>query len=109
MKISLRTKEIEADDEFREHVQRRAAFALSRFGDDVKEVEVRLENVNGRRDGVDKRCSLVVRTRRQFDPIEIETVHEDASAAVDLSFGRAARTVARKLELHVASRARSGR
>ncbi len=49
--------------------------------------------------GVDKNCKLVIRVRRHENPIVVETTHDELKTAVDLSFGRVSRTVARVLDL----------
>jgi ribosomal subunit interface protein len=101
MRVSIKTRNIECDEELRAYVNRRVAFALSRFADAVQSVEVLLEDVGT----TDQRCWFQVHVRRGGDPIECETTHSDLLAAIDLTSGRAGRTVARRLDLKLAPRA----
>lgn len=107
MKLDIKSRHIECDEELRDYVNRRAAFALSRFGPDVRAVEVTLEDVNGPRGGVDQRCKLIVTLKRESEPVVCETTHSELRTAVDLSFGRASRSVARTLDRRADRRVRS--
>ena len=104
MRISIRAKGVENNDALQERVRRRAAFALSRFGDVVQDVDVLLEDVNGPRGGVDQRCRFLVSLRRGDSPVICETIHADINAAIDISGDRVGRTVARAMERHHRSR-----
>lgn len=98
MRIEIKSRGVDVDTELREYVHRRAAFALSRFGDDVREVLVTLEDVNGPRGGIDQLCKLVVTLRRVDEPVVCETTDKEMQAAIDIAFGRASRTVARNMD-----------
>jgi putative sigma-54 modulation protein len=60
MQIITHTRTFENTDELRERVERRLRFALDAFGDHVQAAHVQLEDVNGPRGGVDKRCQISV-------------------------------------------------
>jgi len=97
MKIELRFRGLEASDSLREHTVRRIHLHLSRFGQDVSAVAVRIGDVNGPRGGLDKRCRITVRGPR----LRLSTLEElsaDAYAAVDSAVARVARAVGRDLE-----------
>lgn len=47
--------------ELRRYAERRLAFALRRFRHRIRDVRLRLVDLNGPRRGVDARCSLVAR------------------------------------------------
>ena len=70
MKIAI-TSKVECTDELREFVQRKLAFALSRFADRVQSVDVLLDDVNGPRGGIDQRCRLIVGLKRELSLIHI--------------------------------------
>lgn len=98
MRISIRTKSTDCGEDLREYTDRRTAFALSRFANSVEAVDVLLEDVNGPRGGVDRRCRFIVKVRREPDPVVAETTHQDIRAAIDLTSSRIARSVARALD-----------
>ncbi len=104
MRVSIRARGIECDKELRGYVNRRVAFALSRFADSVRSVEVQLEDVNNARGGVDRRCMFLVNVKRESESIVCETTHADIQSAIDLACGRAGRTVARALDHRIARR-----
>lgn len=80
-------------------ISRRVLFALSRFRDRVRNVLVRLEDVNGPRGGLDQRCAIEVRMRRGG------CVYADAyDRAADAAVGRAATRIARRVRDTFAAR-----
>jgi putative sigma-54 modulation protein len=97
MRIEVRGHGLELSPELKEHASRRIRFALSRYGDHVRLVRVRLEDTNGPRGGVDKECRLqvvgprigqAVVTARAADPLD----------AVDQAARTAQRTVRRAVD-----------
>ena len=60
MQIITHSRTFENTDELRERVERRLRFALDGFRDHVQTAHVQLEDVNGPRGGVDKRCQISV-------------------------------------------------
>ena len=46
-------------DELREHAQKKLAFALRRFQDQIRHVRLRFEDVNGPKRGIDARCLVI--------------------------------------------------
>ncbi|MDQ3263924.1 MAG: HPF/RaiA family ribosome-associated protein [Myxococcota bacterium] len=97
MRVEIKTRHVAVTEQVREHIERRLHFALSRFGPELRSVRVLLEDVNGPRGGVDKRCQLTLRGPRVGN-ITIEEMSADASAAVDIAADRAARALARSLD-----------
>ena len=55
MKLNVRTEGVQITEGLLEHVDRKLRFALGRFGDHVRDVRVRLKDVNGPRGGEDHR------------------------------------------------------
>lgn len=60
MQITTHSRTFENTDELRERVERRLRFALDGFGRHVQTAHVQLEDINGPRGGVDKRCQISV-------------------------------------------------
>ena len=93
MKLEIRWKGTERSEALAEHVRRRLPFALGRFAGHVRRVVVRLEDTNGPKGGIDKRCS--VQTIGALGGAVIETRDADFVAAVDRAFELCGRAVAR--------------
>ena len=103
MKIEVRFRGLESSDALREHVSRRIHLHLSRFGNEVTAVLVRIADVNGPKGGIDKRCQVTVRGPR-FGSATLDEASGDAYSAVDTAVERIGRSVGRGLD-----RARSDR
>ena len=58
MRIEVRGLRLKATNAIVMHIQRRLGFALERFGERVRDVGVRFEDVNGPRGGQDKQCRI---------------------------------------------------
>ncbi len=86
-----------AGSPLRTHAERRILFALSRFAGRLREVRVRLGDVNGPRGGVDKRCTVLVRGPG-FSPLFVEVLDSDVVAALDRAADLARRVVIRALD-----------
>jgi ribosome-associated translation inhibitor RaiA len=96
MRIEVRGRHLEVAEELRRHAERRLRFALGRFTGAVGRVTVRVEDINGPRGGVDKRCRLVVALAPRGELI-IEDEDVDLRALLDRSAERAGRAVERRL------------
>ncbi|MEZ4647768.1 MAG: HPF/RaiA family ribosome-associated protein [Candidatus Eisenbacteria bacterium] len=92
MKIEMQSRGIELTEHLKAYVDRRVRFALSRHGQHVRRIQVRLADLNGPRGGLDTRCQMEVFVN-QGDPIVVDVQDMDAKLAV----GRAARTAGRRL------------
>jgi ribosomal subunit interface protein len=108
MQIEIRTRGIETTNELRQHIERRIHFALGRFGAEVSSALVRLDDINGPRGGVDKRCHIVVVGAR-VGALTVDELDADVIAVVDRALDRAARSVRRSLERQQWHRARLDR
>jgi ribosome-associated translation inhibitor RaiA len=97
MTISVHGSGFHMSRRIRRLVNRRVAFALSRFGQQVKSVSVGLEDLNGPRGGTDKRCSM----QADLTPggsVRVEKTDSELPAAVGRTAMRLAQAVARALE-----------
>ena len=81
-------------DTLRQHAERRLRFATDRFQNQIRNVILRLSDVNGPRGGVDKLCRLTATLRHG------RTIH---TAARNSSFYGAVNTAVRRLQ-HALSR-----
>lgn len=96
MRLSIRASGIELSEELRRHVERRLLFALSRFGERVKDVTVRLADLNGPRGGIDKRCRMLAQLAPR-GAIRVVKTDGDLQAAIDRCAERLGRSVVREL------------
>lgn len=97
MRIDIRCRDIEGAGDVSGHAQRRLRFALSRFEVRIRRVRVTVEDVNGPKGGVDKRCTVVVSGGWTDKPVVASTEAADWQEAVDRACDAAARAVARGL------------
>lgn len=84
-------------DALREHVVRRTHIELGRFGEEVSSIVVRVQDLNGPKGGVDKRCRVTIRGRA-IAAVQIDAFSADAYSAVESALERAARVVGRELQ-----------
>ena len=81
-------------DELREHAQKRLAFALRRFQDQIRHVRLRFEDVNGPRRGIDARC-LVIAQLTNGKRLVVEATTAWPSASVTQAAKRLAEVLRR--------------
>ena len=92
MRLMIYARKVTLSQTLRDHVERRLRFALGRFGNRIDRVTVRLEDLNGPRGGVDKRCRIeacVVRSGK----LQVEVTDAEIEPAVDRAADRIARRV----------------
>jgi ribosome-associated translation inhibitor RaiA len=80
--------------QLRELVESRARFVLRRLGWLVPRADVQLSDVNGPRGGVDKRCTVELRTDGA-GTVVVTSVASDWRSALDQALNRAARFLLR--------------
>lgn len=97
MNIDIKTLGFGLTRGLREHVIHRLATGLGRFEARLRQVVVRLSDLNGPRGGVDKHCQLLVRIDGA-SPIVVRDTEEDLYVAVDRAAERAGRTLARQVQ-----------
>lgn len=97
MKLQVHWNGLTANPTLQDHLERRLAFALGRFGEEVSRVCVRLADMNGPKGGVDKLVRLRVVGRR-LTTVIITDSDADLSAAIDRASDRLGRAVGRALE-----------
>ncbi|HOW69988.1 MAG TPA: HPF/RaiA family ribosome-associated protein [Phycisphaerae bacterium] len=96
MRITIHGQGVDLDRSLKEHIRRRLQFAMSRFSTRVREVVVRLADINGDRGGADRSCRIMVHLS-PTGTIMIEDCDVDHLVAIDRAADRAGRAVAREL------------
>jgi putative sigma-54 modulation protein len=81
----------------REYLRRKLGRRLGKFAPSIERVSVRIEDVNGPRGGIDKRCRIKI-VLSQLPSVMVEEQHPDLQAAMDRALARSARVVRRTLE-----------
>ncbi|MDP1832660.1 MAG: HPF/RaiA family ribosome-associated protein [Geothrix sp.] len=97
IQIQIRGIGVPTSEALSAHVERRLAFALSRFSSRVDRVVVRFSDLNGPKGGLDKVCQVGF-TVKGLGPESVEAQDADLYCAVDLAAAKAGRRVARLLE-----------
>jgi ribosome-associated translation inhibitor RaiA len=97
MRIHVHCRGFAPTEALRLHGERRLLYALSRFGRQVRAVRVRLDDLNGTRGGIDKRCQIVAQLVPWRD-VRVEQLDGDLYAAIDRAADRAHQAVAREIE-----------
>lgn len=105
MRIHVRSKGIEEGKAVSDYARKRLAFAIGRFDWAVRAVSIRLEDVNGPRGGVDKRC-VVRASGDDLDERVVEVADVSAFAAIDRAMEILRRAVARALGRGAPARSR---
>ena len=99
MSIEIRSKDFSITDAIREHARRRMRFALDYFAIDrfrkVKQVVVRLGDLNGPKGGEDKFCRITAEVGHRT--VVVEDVHSNLYAAISRATRRFAQTASREL------------
>lgn len=96
MKTELRAKNIQQPQDYQEHASRKIALELSRYRDRLSGVTVWLEDLNGPKGGVDKRCRVRV-NGPEVGQIVAESRDVDLKTALGRAISIAGRAVARSL------------
>ncbi len=96
MNIEVRARGLNLTGAHRAEADRRLLFALGRFGRQVQDVILRMEDVNGPRRGSDKRFQISARLLRG-ETVRIEGRHENVYGAISQAADRLGRAVARVL------------
>jgi putative sigma-54 modulation protein len=60
MRLEIRRQGVKVTEELRKYLKERLRFALSRFGHHIDLIRIYLEDLNGPRRGMDKKCRIVV-------------------------------------------------
>lgn len=99
----IRAVGLELDAEDRDYLRRKLGRKLGKFALVIERASVRLEDVNGPRGGMDKRCRIKV-VLSGMPSVVVEVQHRELQAAMDGALGRAERAVRRAVEARRAAR-----
>jgi putative sigma-54 modulation protein len=97
MKVQIHIKAVSDEADLRERAERRLRIGLGRFADELRSVRVILEDVNGPRQGIDKRCAVSVSGAR-VGRLFLEETDSLASRALDRLTDRLDRAIVRALD-----------
>lgn len=97
MVLRIHGHHLEVSDSLDAHITDRFNSALDQLDHMVQEITVRLEDVNGPKGGVDKRCHATVHLRSGATVV-LDEKHEDMYAAVSMVADRLKSVVGRKVE-----------
>lgn len=104
----IRAVGTELDDGDREYLRRKLGRRLGKFAPSIERVSVRIEDVNGPRGGLDKRCRIKV-VLSGLPSVMIEEQRPDVQPAIDRALTRIERAVRRSLQLRGARALKSRR
>ena len=93
--IRVRGHNVAVTAALRAHIERRIAFALSRFGEKVGRVTVHCTDTCDQPSGGGKRCQIAVDLQRA---VRVQETDPDLFTAISRAADRAERSVARALE-----------
>lgn len=95
--VDIHSQGFEMTDALAGHVRRRLDFALTRHGDRIKRVGVRIGDENGPRGGPDKFCRIQV-SLVDAPTAVVEEVGVDLYASIDRAAERVGRVVVKHLD-----------
>ena len=96
MKLSIVDRDKCLDAPLRQLARRRLLFALSRFDSKLHEVILKVDDLNGPKGGIDKRCQLQIKLRYGEDVI-LTNLDSTVEAGISRLADRAGRTIARRI------------
>lgn len=97
MRVEIHARGFDLTDPIRDHALKRLHAAVARFEGQVTGVHTMLEDVNGPKGGLDKRCSIrVAGVPGGQRPFEAQT--SDLYEAIDLAAGKVGRWLGKELE-----------
>jgi putative sigma-54 modulation protein len=97
MQLAIHGQHLRLDSQIQEHIERQMDFALGQFDSWISGIDVYLEDVNGPRGGVDKRCRILVNIK-YGKTIKVEDGDRDFTIAVNRAADRLRNAVGREVE-----------
>lgn len=99
MRLSVSGDGVRIGEKLYSDIDRRLEFALGRFGPAIRQVIVRVVDINGPRGGVDKRCRITVALRGAgSNSITVDDSDANLYAAIVHACERVERAVVRAFE-----------
>lgn len=106
--VHIRAVGVELDAADRDYLRRKLGRGLGKFDASIERASVRIEDVNGPRGGVDKRCRIKV-VLKGLPSVVIDEQHSSLQAAMDRALARTKAAVQRNLLRHRAVTTRPAR
>jgi len=97
MNTQITTKNVTLSEDERDRIERRLYFTLGRFSSRIVSVDVMLQDENGPRGGLDKKCRVIVRLHGASDVV-VEGCGAETLSVVDRTANRTGRAVSRTLD-----------
>ena len=97
MQLEIHGQNLRVDDQIQGHIERQMEFALGQFDSWITGVTVHLEDINGPRGGVDKRCRALV-TIKHGKTLRVEDDDVDFTAAINRVADRLRQAVGREVD-----------
>ena len=97
MQLTLQVRNSDLAGALRHYIDRRLRFALSRFGDHVGRVVVKISGLNGSRGGTRKGCHIVAHIN-PFGRVVANEIDLDLYVAIDRATGRIGRLFGQRLQ-----------
>jgi regulator of nucleoside diphosphate kinase len=97
MQLDIRHVNLEVSDALREFTRGKMERALRPFQRGVERVDVRIQDVNGPRGGLDKRCTVTAELTATKRKVVVKTTSSDAYDAVQAACSRLGESVSRAL------------
>lgn len=98
MLLNVLGHHVDVTDGIATHAQTRFEAALGQHDRWIQHVTVRLEDLNGPKGGMDKRCHASIRLKAGGADIEVEERQSDIYAAINVAADRAKVAVGRKID-----------
>ncbi|MCC6195621.1 MAG: CBS domain-containing protein [Burkholderiales bacterium] len=95
--VHIRGTDVPVDRADRDYLRRKLGRKLGKFATAIERASVRIEDANGPRGGVDKRCEIKV-VLSGLPSVVVTERHQSLQAAMDGAIDRITRTVRRALE-----------
>jgi putative sigma-54 modulation protein len=96
MRIDIHTGSFPLTESLRKHIEHRVRSSLSWAQQGLRNVSLRLDDLNGPKGGVDKSCRIEIPISGGT-PVVIHEVQSDLYVAIDRAMNRAGHAVSRKL------------
>ena len=94
MHIKIHSNDFSITPAMSEYIDEKIKFALTRYGQRIRVIEISLKDINGPRGGLDKQCIIKMKIN-QFKTLVVDDVSSDAYEAISACTQRAKRRIER--------------
>jgi ribosome-associated translation inhibitor RaiA len=106
--VDVRTRGFDLTPPMYRHAIDHIAAKVAKYARVISNLTVRLQDINGPKGGIDKRCRIEL-TIAGFDPVIIDETDQDAYAAIDVAGERLRKVVSQVLDERRSRRRQAGR